>query len=201
MAHTNPTLEKAAALLSAGHKTRAQRILVKYLQSNVESETGWLLLAQAVTEPARQRECLGYVLAIDPENEEARRMLAALDGMPGIETPGTDPNSADQVQGNRQDTAVEAVERLRGNVGRLQLGRQKQQKLLWESVSAMITIAVAAAVLAWLKLYALLPLLGLSFLGVLAVLVLVLIRRREFSRVLAAQQRELAMREALLHER
>lgn len=203
MADTHPTIQKAAALLKAGHKTRAQRILVKHLQAHVESEAGWLLLSQAVNDPARQRECLGYALAINPKNEEARQILAALNDAPGIEPPAAaqSPLEPASPEPDRQDTAIEAVERLRGNIGRLQLGKQKQQKVLWESLSALVTIAGVAAVLAWLKLYTLLPLLGLCFLGMLAILILVLIRRREFDRVIAAQRQDLAMRETLLHRR
>lgn len=200
MADAQPTIQKAAALLKAGHRNKAQRILVKYLQANVESEAGWLLLSQAVSDPAKQRECLGYVLAINPKNEQAGRMLAELNDTPGVESP-VPADTAPPEPAGRQDTAIEAVERLRGNIGRLQLGKQKQRKVLWESISALVTIAGVAAVLAWLKLYALLPLLGLCFLGMLAVLVLVLIRRREFDREIAGQQQELAMRETLLRQR
>jgi hypothetical protein len=200
---SNSTIQKAAALLKSGRKSRAQKILVQYLKANVESEMGWLLLAQALDQPARQRECLGYVLAINPKNAEAQRMLAALKAPPPIEPRPAPAVTADPepVERSVPDTAEQAVERLRGNIDRLRLGRQKQRKVLWESISTLVTIAAVAALLAWLRLYNLLPLLGLCFLGMLAVLILVLIRRREFDRVIAAQRQELAMRETLLNRR
>jgi hypothetical protein len=204
---TNPSIQKAAALLKSGQKSRAQKILVQYLKANVESEMGWLLLAQALDQPARQRECLGYVLAINPKNDEAQRMLAALKAPPPVKprpappAVSSAPEPAEPVERSVPDTAEQAVERLRGNIDRLQLGRQKQRKVLWESISTLVTIAAVAAVLAWLGLYTLLPLLGLCFLGMLAVLILILLRRREFDRAIAAQRQELAMRETLLHRR
>jgi hypothetical protein len=202
---SSPTILKAAALLKSGQKDRARRILVKFLKGNVESEMGWLLLAQALDNPARQRECLGYALAINPKNEEARRMLVALSAGPVVE-PAPAPRSrptveADPAEQAVPDTAEQAVERLRGNVSRLQAGRQKQRKVLWESISTLVTIAAVAALLAWLKLYTLLPLLGLGFIAMCVILIIVLIRRREFDRTIAAQRQELAMRETLLHRR
>jgi hypothetical protein len=216
------SLEKAAALIKAGQKKRAQRILTALLRRDIENETGWVLLAQAVSEPAKQRECLGYALAINPQNAAARDMLAELDRntAPVPSSGGRKPRSpargvlAESVvaglvpaspdtaeQAHAPDTAEQAIERLRGAVARLELGKQKQRRVLWESLAAAITLVGVALLLSWFRLYALLPLVGLGFGSMLVILVIILVRQREFDAEIAVRRQELAQREKAFRRR
>jgi hypothetical protein len=197
------SLEKAAALIKAGQRTRAQRILTALLRRDIENETGWFLLAQAVSDASKKRECLGYVLAINPQNAAARQMLAALEGGATSATPeSVDSTSADPGPAPAsQDTAEEAIERLRGALSRLELGKQKQRRVLWESLAAAITLVGVAVLLSWFHLYALLPLVGVGFGSMLVILIIILSRQREFDAEIATRRQELARREKAFRKR
>jgi hypothetical protein len=198
------SLEKAAALIKAGQKKRAQRILTSLLRRDIENETGWVLLAQVVSDPAKKRECLEYALAINPQNAAAQQMRAELDG-----DTAPDPSSTAELAHPRDtaerahapDTAERAIERLRGDLARLELGKQKQRRVLWESLAAAITLVGVAVLLSWFRLYALLPLVGLGFGSMLVILILILVRQREFAAEIATRQQELARREKAFRKR
>ena len=58
---------------------KAQRLLVDYIKKNPNSEQAWYLLSTAVTDPAKQMECLQRVLRLNPANAEAQtRMMQAM---------------------------------------------------------------------------------------------------------------------------
>lgn len=69
-------LQAAVAALDSGDRDRAQKLLVHVLREHPHNDQAWVLLAEAVEEPARQRECLERALRLNPANEVARLMLA-----------------------------------------------------------------------------------------------------------------------------
>jgi Tfp pilus assembly protein PilF len=71
-------LQRAEELLRAGYKTQAQTRLARLLKQDFRNEQAWWLLAQAQDDPKRRRDCLERVLALNPDNEAARQMLADL---------------------------------------------------------------------------------------------------------------------------
>ncbi len=71
-------LQRAEELLRAGYKTQAQTRLARLLKQDFHNEQAWWLLAQSQDDPQRRKDCLERVLAINPGNQAARQMLAAL---------------------------------------------------------------------------------------------------------------------------
>jgi len=68
-------LRDGIAAVKAGDLERAQSLLNQVVRANPNSEEGWLWLGQCVGTPARRAFCLQKVLAINPNNAEARRLL------------------------------------------------------------------------------------------------------------------------------
>lgn len=66
------------AAIRSGDKARGQKLLIQALRVNPHHEVAWLWMASLVETPERQRECLERALAINPNNEAARRALQAL---------------------------------------------------------------------------------------------------------------------------
>lgn len=61
---------------------------MQLLRQDVRNEGAWLLLAQCVTDEAQRRTCLQRVIALNPANELAQRLLAVLDDR-DLSTPTT----------------------------------------------------------------------------------------------------------------
>lgn len=81
-------LQRAEELLRAGYKTQAQTRLARLLKQDFHNEQAWWLLAQSQDDPLRRKDCLERVLALNPGNDAARQMLAALDpGAPPVAAP------------------------------------------------------------------------------------------------------------------
>lgn len=72
-------LEPAAAALEAGQKLKARSILEQVIREDRHSELGWLLLSKAAETDRERRSCLVRVLAINPQNAVALRMLAEME--------------------------------------------------------------------------------------------------------------------------
>ncbi len=76
MSQPNPDpLKQAQEFLRTGQVPKAQRLLVDYVRQNPNSEQGWYLLSQAVTDPKRRIDCLQRVLRLNPANVEAQQQL------------------------------------------------------------------------------------------------------------------------------
>jgi hypothetical protein len=76
----NETLRQANTLLWSGQTDQARRLLMGYVRQNPNSEEGWYLLSQAMSEPKTQLDCLRQVLRINPSNIHARRAYEQLTG-------------------------------------------------------------------------------------------------------------------------
>ena len=72
------TLQRAAAYLRAGKPQLARPLLIEVVRQQPNSEEGWLLLSQAVTEQQQKIDCLQRVLRINPGNVEAQARLRQL---------------------------------------------------------------------------------------------------------------------------
>ncbi|MDW8325325.1 MAG: YIP1 family protein [Anaerolineales bacterium] len=81
-------LQRAEELLRAGYKAQAQMRLARLLKQEFRNEQAWWLMAQAQDDPKRRRDCLERVLALNPQHEAARQMLADLN------TPAAPPPTA-----------------------------------------------------------------------------------------------------------
>ena len=71
-------LNQAVAAARAGRKAEARRLLETILEADERNEQAWLWLGAVVDDPQERITCLENVLALNPNNETARRGLAAL---------------------------------------------------------------------------------------------------------------------------
>ena len=78
----------------AGRYGTGRQFLVQALKLNTRNTLAWLWLAACTNDPARKRECLLRVLAIEPNHPFARRDLEALGGTSAPPLPGTRSDQA-----------------------------------------------------------------------------------------------------------
>jgi hypothetical protein len=81
--------QQAAALIKAGKKVEATKMLVPLLKSEPENASGWWLMANAVSDPEHKKRALRRFLQIRPGDEKGEAMLAKLE-MPIEDDPFND---------------------------------------------------------------------------------------------------------------
>ena len=77
-------IEQGQRALQAGNKDEAQQFLIRATELEEKNEDAWLWLAAAVESEDEQRICLDNVLVLNPDNEQARQMLAEIDRNSGV---------------------------------------------------------------------------------------------------------------------
>ncbi len=77
---SNPDLEQGIAAARRGEIQQAITLLVKGLAANPLNLKGWLWLARVYSETEKKKECYVEVLKIDPQNHEAKSILAEFAG-------------------------------------------------------------------------------------------------------------------------
>jgi len=75
-------LNEAILKAKSGDKSTASKLLSEYIRENPSSETAWLWLSVCLSPIGQKRFCLHKALAINPDNEFARKALAQLDSPP-----------------------------------------------------------------------------------------------------------------------
>ncbi|XWX03256.1 hypothetical protein VZO05_12160 [Aggregatilineales bacterium SYSU G02658] len=78
----NQQLQAGIAAAKAGNRAAARELLEGVLAQDSQNELAWVWLAGVVNTIAERRVCLERVLAINPNNEVARRALIQLGGTP-----------------------------------------------------------------------------------------------------------------------
>ncbi|MGB8646775.1 MAG: hypothetical protein WCF84_16160 [Anaerolineae bacterium] len=101
-----PLMDQARRALREAHTEDAQAILINVIAREPEHEEAWILLAEAITDASKKRECLERARAINPRNRAILRALERLTPLaPSPEpaapsprvtpsTPPTDPPAA-----------------------------------------------------------------------------------------------------------
>jgi hypothetical protein len=74
----NNPLQEGISALKAGDKVTARRLLGRAIQQDPKNHLAWLWLSGAVETEQERLTCLNKVLALDPENEIAKRGMASL---------------------------------------------------------------------------------------------------------------------------
>lgn len=72
-------LQDGITAVKEGQPEKARLLLLKVVDVAEDNESGWLWLSRVVEEDADKRTCLENVLALNPENAAARRLLISLD--------------------------------------------------------------------------------------------------------------------------
>jgi hypothetical protein len=78
-------LEQAAAEMKLGHKNEAQRLLAQAVQQDPNNSSAWYGLAIVLGDETKKKDCLKRVLALKPDHERARAMLAQLDAPAAVQ--------------------------------------------------------------------------------------------------------------------
>jgi predicted Zn-dependent protease len=78
-------LSQAIELIKAGKKADGGRILAEMVKTNPNDELAWQWLASCVGSEEQKRHCLDQALRINPQNEQAKKMLDALEFKPVFE--------------------------------------------------------------------------------------------------------------------
>jgi hypothetical protein len=78
MADVRTQLLQAYNWIKEGKRSEAEVLLIRVLGSDEKNADAWWLLANALTEPAEQAEALDQLLALRPDDEKAKKMLAKL---------------------------------------------------------------------------------------------------------------------------
>jgi hypothetical protein len=72
-------LKQAIKLIQSGEKQKGGQILTEVLKTDPKNEIAWLWMSLTVTNRKQQCACLEKVLAINPDNFEAKQALAKLE--------------------------------------------------------------------------------------------------------------------------
>jgi pimeloyl-ACP methyl ester carboxylesterase len=75
---TEELLQAGIAAAKAGDIARASKLLIQVVQTDPNSELGWLWLGLCRTVPEQREYCFRRALAINPQNAEARRQMEVL---------------------------------------------------------------------------------------------------------------------------
>lgn len=81
---TDALLNQGIAALKAGKKAEARRLLTQAVNQDTHNEIAWLWLSGAVETDEDRRVCLENVLAINPNNDLARRGLESVIAKQGV---------------------------------------------------------------------------------------------------------------------
>jgi hypothetical protein len=73
------SLERGIAAARAGNLATARELLTRAVRHQPDSERAWLWLSSVLDTPQGRAHCLERVLALNPDNEQARRGLVALE--------------------------------------------------------------------------------------------------------------------------
>jgi len=113
---TDELLKQGIAALKEGRKTEARGLLTQVVEQDERNEVAWLWLSGAVDTDEERRLCLKNVLAINPDNEAARRgweqLLASEDAQPSSTAsspaPGAEPATTSDEQPTRPPAEASA---------------------------------------------------------------------------------------------
>ncbi len=85
-------LSQAIARINAGDRQAASRMLAALIQDDPLNEAAWMWLSLAVIDPRRRQYCLRKVLAINPNNAQARAELEKQGGLKAAAIPPDQDN-------------------------------------------------------------------------------------------------------------
>ncbi len=86
---TEMLMEQARTALRDGRNDDAQALLINVIVKEPERDEAWLLLAEALSDPGKKRECLERARAINPRNRAILRALGQLE--PGAQREAAPP--------------------------------------------------------------------------------------------------------------
>lgn len=78
-ANVQAMIQEGKRSLREGNRIEAQQLLLRATELDESNEEAWLWSASAVDDAEEKRICLENVLVLNPDNSEAKRMLAELD--------------------------------------------------------------------------------------------------------------------------
>lgn len=134
--------------MASGSKRDAQRELARFLKEQPSSVDAWMLMAQVVDDAQKKADCYHKVLAIDPDNGQAKERLGWLYSQPAL-TPEFETGSDDeQKDSSRLEEVLEPVGGLPALTPPVKKKlRAKHKPKLWMLLSALGLLLGIAAIL------------------------------------------------------
>lgn len=160
-------LDKAEGLIRSGRGGDAVEGLVGYLHHNPQSEDGWFLLSQAVSDMREKEDCLKQVLKLNPTRRDARDRLNLVQDLTRshakkkrgeyttvLSQPGWDSNSTQEwvdpgvLSGGLRTEKVKLMDRIKFRIDRL-TGIQPDKVKPWQAAIpyALIVLAIGGCLL------------------------------------------------------
>ena len=106
---TGNPLKQGIAAVKAGRKAEARKLLTQVIEQDERNEMAWLWLSGAVDADEDRRICLENVLAINPNNEMAKRGLASLTAKEGARLLSTVSSPASDAESSKDKHATQPV--------------------------------------------------------------------------------------------
>ncbi|MBK8902731.1 MAG: hypothetical protein IPM53_16195 [Anaerolineaceae bacterium] len=106
MTDTNQLLKTAVQAAKAGDREKAHQLLLQIVEQDETNETAWLWLSGTVQTREERQICLENVLAINPNNEIAKKGLQKL----GVSLPQASPPAPVEKEPERWDKPVYDLE-------------------------------------------------------------------------------------------
>ena len=85
----NDLLHEGIAAAKAGQRERARELLIRVVEQDEDNALAWLWLSGVVDSLDDQEICLENVLALDPDNDAARKGLAWVQKQRGSQAPSS----------------------------------------------------------------------------------------------------------------
>lgn len=86
-------LKAGISAFQSGDLAKAAALFAQVVKQNPTSEQGWYMLGMSVSSPEQREYCLKRVLAINPNNQHARRQLTPQPAPPPASFPSQSPRS------------------------------------------------------------------------------------------------------------
>lgn len=160
-AHNDSILDQADGLIRSGRGGEAVQGLMGYLHRNPQSEDGWFLLSQAVSDMRQKEDCLKQVLKINPGRSDARDRLhlvqdvtrsqgrkgsrqVAVTVSRGAWDPGVPQEWGDEggLSGGLRTEKVKFLDQVKASIDRL-TGIQRSQVKPWQASIPYALVAMA----------------------------------------------------------
>ncbi len=143
-----PDIAEIRAKIASGSKRDAQRELARLLKEQPSNVDAWMLMAQVVDDTQKKADCYHKVLAIDPDNGQAKEHLGWLYSQPAL-TPEFETGCEDEIiESPRLEEVLEPVGGLPALTPPVQKRpRVKHKPRLWMLLSAAGLLLGVAALL------------------------------------------------------
>lgn len=139
--------------LNAGNKAKAANIFAQVVKQYPKSEQGWMLLANSVSDAKQRDYCLRQVIAINPNNTDARNALAPLTTSPFDSTQSTFDSPQSFTPNTSTPFIINEAEEIKESKKQNTQRRRKDQKIIQNTMIAGVVIILCTLVIALILIF------------------------------------------------